>query len=191
MFWRDPFQLPRAGRAARSTPQGTDAYSVISGEPERSAMVSDDIGITDHRSERFPRITWNPRLGIYEGHDSAFAVTSELGIWTQSVVLLTAIWSLCELPVELLSSQTGLESAACIAAKLIWIALSIWTLHGSRAARAIFAFCCSVSVLSIASGLLTEQRFFVVGFCLSAVECAAKAAAFLLIVWPTARRVTL
>jgi hypothetical protein len=62
-------------------------------------------------------------------------------------------------------------------------------LSGSRAAKAAFVFCCGVSTFSIATGLAAEQQFFAVGFCLLAVECALKAAAFILIVWPAVRRV--
>jgi hypothetical protein len=49
--------------------------------------------------------------------------------------------------------------------------------------------CCGASALAIASGLLDERQFFVWGFGFSVVECALKAAAFLLIVAPGVRRV--
>jgi hypothetical protein len=104
-------------------------------------------------------------------------------------VVFVAIWSLCELPLELLVSPTALEGAASIIGKLIWLSLTLWALTGGQPAKAIFAFFCGASALAIASGLLDERQFFAWGFYLSVIECALKAAAFLLIVVPSARRV--
>jgi hypothetical protein len=126
---------------------------------------------------------------IYESCETDSEPRSELGALTQSTIVLTAIWSLCELPVEILSSQTLAESIACIVGKLIWLSLTLWALSGRAMARAVFAFCCGVSTLSIATGLAAEHHFFAVGFYLSAVECLLKAFAFLLIVGSTIRRI--
>jgi len=144
---------------------------------------------SDRAAGRISTITWNTRRGIYESEELAPEATPSLGTFTQSIVALTAIWSLCELPLEVLASRTPLESAACIAGKLFWLCLSLWALCGTRAAKAAFVFCCGVSTFSIATGLAAEQRIFAAGFCLSAVECGLKAAALLLIVWPAMRRV--
>lgn len=144
---------------------------------------------SDRAAGRFSTITWNTRRGIYESEELAHEPTPGLGTFTQSVVALTAIWSLCELPLEVLGCRTPLESTACIAGKLIWLCLTLWALSGSRAAKAVFVFCCGVSTFSITTGLAAEQQFFAVGFCLSAVECALKAAALFLIVWPAVRMV--
>ncbi|MGA7778797.1 MAG: hypothetical protein WCA85_13970 [Paraburkholderia sp.] len=126
---------------------------------------------------------------IYESGKVVDRPGPELSALTQSIVVLAAIWSVCELPVEILSSRTPAESAACIVGKLIWLSLTLWTLSGRRAARAVFAVCCAISTFSIATGLAVEQQFFAVGFYVSAVECALKAVAFLLIIWSAVRRI--
>jgi hypothetical protein len=156
-----------------------------------SMLWQDPFELTrsDRAAGRISTITWNTRRGIYESEELAHERTPSLGTFTLSVVAFTAIWSLCELPLEVLSSRTPLESAACIAGKVIWLCLTLCALSGSRAAKAAFVFCCGVSTFSIATGLAAEQQFFAVGFCLLAVECALKAAAFILIVWPAVRRV--
>jgi hypothetical protein len=145
--------------------------------------------MNEHRLAQFPPITWNPRLGVYESAEPVRDSVRRLGTLTQSVIAFAAIWCLCELPVEVLVSQTALDGAACITGKLIWLALSLWTLSGSRPAKAIFAFCCAASAMVIAFGLQGEQQFFPLGFCFSVVECALKAAAFLLIVASPGRQV--
>jgi len=147
--------------------------------------------VDEHREMQLSLITWNSRLGIYESQESIHQPNRVLGTFTQSVMVFVAIWSLCELPLELLVSPTDLEGAASIVGILIWLSLTLWALSGGQAARAIFAFCCGASALAIATGLLGERQFFAWGFCLSAVECGLKAAAFFLIVWPTLRRVAL
>ena len=166
MLWQDPFEHTQTDLLDRSN--------------LRDANSLRDV----RRTERFSPIAWNPRLGIYEGQEPVPVPPPIPGKVTQSVVVFAAIWSLCELPLELLSTRTNLEGAACITAKLIWLCLSLWALSGGRVARTVFAFFCSASAFSIAFALMTEDRLFAVGYCLSAVECAAKTAAFLLIVCP-------
>jgi hypothetical protein len=80
---------------------------------------------SDRAAGRISTITWNTRRGIYESEELAHERTPSLGTFTLSVVAFTAIWSLCELPLEVLSSRTPLESAACIAGKLIWLCLTL------------------------------------------------------------------
>jgi len=145
--------------------------------------------MNEHREMQLSPITWNPRLGIYESQEPLRQPNPILGPITQSVVVFVAIWSLCELPLELLVSPTALEGAASIIGRLIWLSLTLWALTGGQLAKAIFAFCCGASALAIASGLLDERQFFVWGFGFSAVESVLKTAAFLLIVAPSARRV--
>lgn len=189
MVWQDSSQLPHSNWVPEARPQ-QDVSGNIAFDLSTSATINnDDDSADDHHTLQLIPITWNAQLGIYEGQESIAEAVPEPGTWTLSIVMLTAVWSLCELPFELSTGQSNLKNAACIVAKLIWIALSHWTMSGSRMARSIFAFCCSVSVVSIASGLMIEEKTFVIGFCLSIVECATKAVAFILIVWPATRRV--
>jgi hypothetical protein len=147
-----------------------------------------ESAMNEHRLAQFPPITWNSRLGVYESAEPVSNSVPRLGKLTQYVIAFAAIWSLCELPVEVMVSRTALDGAACITGKLIWLALSLWALSGSRPAKATFAFCCAASAMAIAFGLQAEQQFFPLGFFLSGVECALKAAAFLLIVVTPGRR---
>lgn len=105
-----------------------------------------------------------------------------LGRWTRRVVVATAIWSACELPVEVWFSRTAQEAVCCIAAKLLWLALVFFVLAGSRAARFAYAFLCTIGLMAVAFGLPAEYRVFPLGFILSSVECVLKATAFVCLV---------
>lgn len=187
MRLKNPFEPARSGRVARAHRQDVSMSRSHYHHPGVPATCSEGP-MNELREMQLSPITWNPRLGIYESQEPIHHPSPALGTITQSVVILAAIWTLCELPLELLVSPTALEIAASIIGKLIWLSLTLWALTGGQPAKAIFAFCCGASALAIASGLLDERQFFVWGFCLSAVECALKSAAFLLIVAPTARR---
>lgn len=76
-----------------------------------------------HLQMHLPLIIWNTRLGIYESPDPIYPSNPLLEPIAHCVLVLTAIWSLCELPLELFVSPTALESAAAIIGKLIWLAL--------------------------------------------------------------------
>jgi len=156
-------------------------------DPFGSAAINESAMHEHHEMELSP-ITWNPRLGIYESQEPIQRASPVLVTLTRSVVLFAAVWSLCELPIELWVSPSPLEGAASIVGKLIWLSLTFWALSGGDLAKTVFAFFCAASTLSIASGLLEERQFFLWGFGFSAVECALKAAAFVLIVSPSARR---
>jgi hypothetical protein len=188
MLWQDPFELTRSDQLAGPHHQAPGIWRRSSEELAASG-TGNEHNEREYGAERFSPIVWNTHRGIYETQQVADKTTHGLGTFTQSVVAFTAIWSLCELPLEVLTSRTPLESAACIAGKLVWLSLTLWALSGRRVAKTVFALFCGVSALSIATGLAAEQHFFAVGFCLSAVECALKTAALILIVWPAIRRV--
>ncbi|RKE35745.1 hypothetical protein B0G76_1869 [Paraburkholderia sp. BL23I1N1] len=105
-----------------------------------------------------------------------------LGRWTQRVVFATALWSVCELPFEVWFSRTTQEVVCCVAAKLVWLALVLFVLAGSRLARLAYAFLCTIGLMAVAFGLPAEYRVFPLGFLLSSVECVLKATAFVCLV---------
>jgi hypothetical protein len=63
------------------------------------------------------------------------------------------VWSILELPVELVLAQSSLERFASAAGRLIWVALAIGTVVKIRFARTIFLFLCVVSSIVIAQAL--------------------------------------
>jgi glucose dehydrogenase len=105
-----------------------------------------------------------------------------LGRWTRRVVVATAVWSVFELPFEIWVSQSTRDAAACVIAKLLWVALVGFVLSGSRMARIVYAFLCTIGLMAVAFGLPVEYRVFPLGFVLSSVECLLKATAFVCIV---------
>jgi hypothetical protein len=74
--------------------------------------------ITERRLEPFCSVIWNPRLRIYEIH--APVPQSQQSPWAlaQTLMVCAVIWSLCELPFELLLCRSPSEGAACITGKL-------------------------------------------------------------------------
>ncbi|MGF6773725.1 hypothetical protein P3T18_006239 [Paraburkholderia sp. GAS199] len=110
------------------------------------------------------------------------AEPARLGHWTRRVVIATAVWSVFELPFEIWVSMSTRDALACIAAKLIWVALVGFVLAGSRMARIVYAFLCTIGLMAVAFGLPVEYRVFPLGFVLSSVECVLKATAFVCLV---------
>jgi hypothetical protein len=188
MLWQDPFELTHRDNATAST---RPEFSIWrrSSEELTASRIGSEPGNGDHAFEPLAPIAWNTHGGLYDSPDAVDRNTRSVGTFTQSVIAFTAIWSLCELPLEVLSSRTPVESMACIAAKLIWLALTLWALSERRVAKAVFALCCGVSAFYIAMGLAAERQFLVAGFYLSTVECVLKVAACALIAWPLLRRV--
>lgn len=110
------------------------------------------------------------------------APPAALGRWTRTVIIATAVWSVFELPWEIYSGASTRDVIACIAAKLLWVALVGFVLAGSRVARIVYAFLCTIGLMAVAFGLPVEFRMFPLGFVLSLVECALKATAFVCLV---------
>lgn len=186
MLWQDPFEPPRTDQATGSHPLALNIQYPSSSVLDMSG-TNEDHAVDAHGHDPFPSISWNDRRSAAKSDEFADEPTPRLGTFTQSFVGLIAIWSWCELPIELLGSRTTIETAALIAAKLVWLCLTLWVLSGSRAAKTVFVFCCSVSTVSIATGLAAEFHFFALGFCLSLVDCGLKAAVVLLIIRPANR----
>lgn len=115
---------------------------------------------------------------------STTPVTAEatLGPWSRGIVIATAVWSMCELPFELWASRSVGEAAACVVAKLLWVALICFVLTGNRAARVTYGFLCTIGLMAMAFALPAEFRVFPLGFALTSVECVLKATAFVCLV---------
>lgn len=105
-----------------------------------------------------------------------------LGRWTRRVVIATAVWSVIELPFEIWVSMSARDALACVTAKLLWLALVGFVLTGSRVARIVFAFLCTIGLMAVAFALPAEYRVFPLGFVLSSVECVLKTTAFVCLV---------
>lgn len=144
--------------------------------------------ITERRMEPFRPVVWNPRLRIYEIQAPVRQPQQSARTLAQTLMVCAVIWSLCELPFELLPCRSPSEGVACITGKLLWLSLGLWALFGARAARSCFALCCAASAVAIAVGFDDERRFSTVGMILSGVECALKAAAFISLVVSTYRQ---
>ena len=122
------------------------------------------------------RSFWTVRDGTIT---SATDHRRELNRCTCWLVTSTAVCSLCELPIELLLSQTYSDGIACIVSKSLWMALIFRVLSRSRAAWLVYEFLCALSVTAIVFNLPTEYRTFSIGFYFSLVEYVLKTAAFL------------
>jgi hypothetical protein len=64
-----------------------------------------------------------------------------------------AIWSILELPVELILAQSQMESLASVAGRLIWVAFAFGAMYNKRLVNAIFLFLCATSSVVVAQAL--------------------------------------
>lgn len=132
-------------------------------------------------ARRTDTVDWLNRSASPDESAKAFEGVT-LGRWTRRIVIATAVWSVLELPFEMWVSTSTRDAAACLTAKLLWVALVGFVLAGSRVARIAYAFLCTIGLMALAFGLPLEYRVFPLGFVLSAVECVLKATAFVCLV---------
>lgn len=97
-------------------------------------------------------------------------------LMTKITVLGVCGWSLVEAALEIGLSDTPSSLLAIVVAKLIAIGGGLAAFADVRAARVIFAFLCSVSVLAIAPGLPTEYTQSTAIAMVSTIECVLKSA---------------
>ncbi|MBP0594195.1 hypothetical protein J8I87_31915 [Paraburkholderia sp. LEh10] len=71
----------------------------------------------------------------------------------RALALSVAVWSILELPIELILVQSSSERFASAAGRLIWVVLALGTICKIRFARAIFLFLCAVSSIVVAQAL--------------------------------------
>lgn len=98
--------------------------------------------------------------------------------WTRRLIELTALWALIELPVEYAGTGDDAERIALALSAAIWLLLAFFSIRGSAAARATYAFLCVSSVLAIVPALPAEFATFRAAFWLSLVECVLKSVFF-------------
>ena len=133
--------------------------------------------VTGQHKEPFSSVIWNPRLHIYEIYAPVWEPPQPLSAFAKTLIVCAVIWSLCELPFEVLLCQSPLQCAVCIASKLLWLSLGLWALFGTRALRILLGLCCAASAIAIAFGFDDQRRFSKVGMFSLGVECALKAIA--------------
>jgi len=92
-----------------------------------------------------------------------------------------AVWTLFELPFELIFSETARDRIAAILGAIIWLLLIIGAISRLRFARSSFTFLCGLSALVIAFTISSEYAVSTIAFILSAVECLLKAFAFIVL----------
>ncbi|MFP3556160.1 hypothetical protein SB861_36415 [Paraburkholderia sp. SIMBA_049] len=85
-----------------------------------------------------------------------------------------AVWSMGELPIELILAQSPTERLASAAGRLIWVVLAIAAMRGSRFASTIFLFLCAVSSLVVAQGLPIAYHSSALVFSVLLVDFALK-----------------
>jgi hypothetical protein len=76
----------------------------------------------------------------------------------RALALSVAVWSILELPIELLLAQSSVERFASATGRLIWIMLALGTIFKIRFAKAIFIFLCAVSSIVVALALPMAYR---------------------------------
>jgi hypothetical protein len=96
--------------------------------------------------------------------------------FTRRLLIATAIWGGCELPIELWLSEDVWKGVACLLGRGIWCGVVCGVLRSGRVSRVAFVFLCGISVVTISLGLPDEFRMFPIGFVFSAVECVLKGA---------------
>lgn len=90
------------------------------------------------------------------GEETRFIVhPSPVGarIARRALPLSVAIWSILELPIDLILAQSATERLASTAGRLVWVAFALGAMCKMRFARAIFLFLCAVSSIVVAEAL--------------------------------------
>jgi hypothetical protein len=100
------------------------------------------------------------RIKSFRGEEGFITSLSTVIIQTvqRALALSVAVWSMLELPIELLLAQSSVERFASATGRLIWIALALGTIFNIRFAKAIFIFLCAVSSMVVALALPTAYN---------------------------------
>jgi len=122
---------------------------------------------------------WESRRVLnYPGSPSR-KLTQWVGFWTKIITMTAVVWTLCELPVEILIARTPPEIIVVVIGRALWISLALCALSSVKLARPVFIFFTALWTIVIAYKLPLEYGAFPVGFFLSAVECILKGMTFL------------
>jgi hypothetical protein len=99
---------------------------------------------------------------------------------TQRVLPISiAIWSVLELPIELILAQSSTERFASVMGRLTWVALALGAMYRKRFARAVFVFMCAVSSLVVAQALPMAYDSSTLVFAVLAVDFVLKVSVLL------------
>lgn len=96
------------------------------------------------------------RIKCFRGEEGGFIASLmpvTLRIAQGALPLSVALWSILELPIELILAQSSTERFASAVGRLIWVALALATICKIRFARGIFLFLCAVSSIVVAQAL--------------------------------------
>jgi hypothetical protein len=85
-----------------------------------------------------------------------------------------AIWSILELPIELILAESPTERLASVAGRLIWVALAIGAMYKKRFASRIFLFLCAVSSIVVVLSLPMAYESSVLVFGVLVVDLVLK-----------------
>lgn len=92
----------------------------------------------------------------------------------RALALSVAVWSILEVPIEVLLAQSSIERFASATGRLIWITLALGTIFKIRVVKAIFIFLCAVSSIVVALALPMAYKSSLLVFCVLMVDFLLK-----------------
>lgn len=97
----------------------------------------------------------------------------------RALPLSVAIWSILELPIDLILAQSATERLASAAGRLVWVAFTFGAMCNVRFARAIFLFLCAASSIVVAETLPMAYESCPLVFSVLVVDLVLKVSALL------------
>ena len=97
----------------------------------------------------------------------------------RTLFVSVAIWSILELPIDLILAQSLTERLAAVVGRLIWVVFAIGAISRKRFATSIFLFLCAAGSLVVAQTLPMVYESSVVVFSVLVVDLALKLSALL------------
>ncbi|QCP52810.1 hypothetical protein FAZ95_27150 [Trinickia violacea] len=123
------------------------------------------------------------RVKSFRGEEKGFIASLSpimVSAARRALPLSVAIWSILELPIELILAQSSVERFASTAGRLIWVALAFGAIYKIRSARVIFLFLCAVSSIVVALALPMAYESSPLVFSVLAVDLVLKLLALLI-----------
>ncbi|MBN3759252.1 hypothetical protein [Burkholderia sp. Ac-20365] len=90
-----------------------------------------------------------------------------------------AVWSILELPLELILTESSAERLASLIGRVIWVAFAIGTTYQKRFATNIFLFLCAVGSVVVAQALPMAYQSSVVVFSVLLMDLILKTSTLL------------
>jgi hypothetical protein len=122
------------------------------------------------------------RFKSFHGEEKRFIPNPSpiiLGAARRALPFSVAIWSILELPIELILAQSPTERLASAVGRLIWVAFAFGTMYKMRFARPIFLFLCAVSSIVVAQALPMAYELSPLVFSVLVVDLVLKVSALL------------